>query len=315
MGALKRVVWGLLLAVAVVGIASIVRDWHSFVDQIAKFPPSVLMQLLVATTAGYALRAIRWHGFLERLGSRVAWPVDALMYIAGFAFTASPGKAGEAGRGMLLKPFGVPYSRTLGLCITERLLDLASIVFLTGLGAAVLAGFAWLPVMAVALLVAVLFTLSNAALSDALIQRAAAILGKHGARVVEGLQRSLHEVRALQKPGVVLSGLAIGTAGWLLEATGFWLLASAIALPLAWSTSVGIYALSLLAGALSFLPGGLVGTELVMIALLTKQGVAAPTALTITIAARVATLGYSLALGAVALAVSRWVISRAPKPA
>ena len=47
---------------------------------------------------------------------------------------------------------------------------------------------------------------------------------------------------------------------------------------MSWHAAVGIYMLSLLIGALSFMPGGLIGTELSLFALLATQGVPHATA-------------------------------------
>ena len=57
----------------------------------------------------------------------------------------------------------------------------------------------------------------------------------------------------------------------------------------------------MLIGGLSFLPGGLGGSEAVMIGLLVWQGVAHPLAVTVTLITRLATLWFAVVLGIVAL--------------
>jgi uncharacterized protein (TIRG00374 family) len=71
---------------------------------------------------------------------------------------------------------------------------------------------------------------------------------------------------------------------------------------LALPTAIGIYAVSMLVGALSFIPGGLGSTEAVMVLLLKLTGVDATTALAITLIARVATLWFAVVLGLLCLA-------------
>lgn len=68
-------------------------------------------------------------------------------------------------------------------------------------------------------------------------------------------------------------------------------------------TGVGIYAIAVLAGALSFLPGGLGGTEAVMGVLLVAFGADGATAVAITLLCRLATLWFAVALGGLAVAV------------
>jgi uncharacterized protein (TIRG00374 family) len=67
------------------------------------------------------------------------------------------------------------------------------------------------------------------------------------------------------------------------------------------STALFIYAFSILVGALSFLPGGLGGTEASMVTLLILNHVAQPQAVAATVLIRLATLWFAVALGVFAL--------------
>jgi uncharacterized protein (TIRG00374 family) len=60
---------------------------------------------------------------------------------------------------------------------------------------------------------------------------------------------------------------------------------------------VAIYAAAVLLGAISFLPGGLGGTEAAMIFMLVKVGFDVTSATAITFICRVATLWFAVALG------------------
>jgi len=69
--------------------------------------------------------------------------------------------------------------------------------------------------------------------------------------------------------------------------------------------SMSIYALSMLAGAVSFLPGGIGGAEAVMTGLLLMSGATETKAVAATVIIRLATLWFAVALGALALVVER----------
>jgi uncharacterized protein (TIRG00374 family) len=69
---------------------------------------------------------------------------------------------------------------------------------------------------------------------------------------------------------------------------------------IALATAVGIYALGILAGALSFIPGGLGSTEAVLILLLLVAGLDTPDAAAATLICRVATLWFAVLLGILA---------------
>jgi uncharacterized protein (TIRG00374 family) len=105
---------------------------------------------------------------------------------------------------------------------------------------------------------------------------------------------------------MLLFGFLTGLAGWGLEGVGLSVLGSMFpAAHLAVGVGVGIYAVAVLVGAISFLPGGLGSTEAVMTALLASQGLAVGDALLITILCRLVTLWFAVLIGWLAVLVLR----------
>jgi uncharacterized protein (TIRG00374 family) len=70
-----------------------------------------------------------------------------------------------------------------------------------------------------------------------------------------------------------------------------------VSLPFAFS----VYSLSTLAGAISFIPGGLGSSEVVMLGLLTWTGIPEAEAVAATIIIRLATLWFAVALGGIVM--------------
>src|SRR5271155_1630062 len=58
----------------------------------------LLLAMLGLSLVNYLLRAWRWQHFANGLGLRVPWRRNLLYFVAGFALTATPGKAGEGMR-------------------------------------------------------------------------------------------------------------------------------------------------------------------------------------------------------------------------
>ncbi|AWA41233.1 hypothetical protein DBV33_22455 [Pseudomonas fluorescens] len=83
---------------------------------------------------GYGLRFLRWQVYLNALRHPMPWWPSLKIYLAGFALTTTPGKAGEALRGVLLKRWDVPYVHSFAALFSERLSDLLGIVALALLG-------------------------------------------------------------------------------------------------------------------------------------------------------------------------------------
>jgi len=90
--------------------------------------------MLVMSLLNYGLRFMRWQQYLGALAHPMPWRPSARIYLAGFALTTTPGKAGEALRGVLLKRWHVPYTHSLAAFLSERLSDLAAIVLLAFFG-------------------------------------------------------------------------------------------------------------------------------------------------------------------------------------
>jgi uncharacterized membrane protein YbhN (UPF0104 family) len=119
------------------------------------------------------------------------------------------------------------------------------------------------------------------------------------------LARLLDSAAALLRPGYLLLGLSLGVLSWGLEGLALYWIAQDIGIGINLATGLGVYAIAVLAGALSFLPGGLGGTEAVMGLLLVAFGADAASAVAITLLCRIATLWFAVALGGAAVGVLR----------
>lgn len=270
------------------GIAQML-SWHA------------LLVVIGLASLNYVLRFGRWHVYFGVLKEPVTWGKAFVAYLAGFAFTVTPGKAGEAGRSLLLRPLGVPHSRTVGACVAERINDLAAVGLLAALAVAFQVQYNAVVYAGAAVFLAMLLVLRQKTLKDGAVRLLKRWGGRLSSRIGSAIDRSYNDILALLNLRVFLIGLAFGIAGWCCEGLGFWYLLDAIGSSVPWHLAIGIYMLSLLVGALSFLPGGLIGTELSLFALLVAQGVPQATALAVTLSVRLCTLGYSVVLGGLAL--------------
>jgi uncharacterized protein (TIRG00374 family) len=92
---------------------------------------------------------------------------------------------------------------------------------------------------------------------------------------------------------------------WGAESMAFCLMLSWLGVDVPLTYGIFVYAVAMLAGALSFMPGGLGGTEGVMVLLLLWKGVAPAEAVAATVMIRMTTLWFAVVLGVVALASSQ----------
>jgi len=269
---------------------------------------AVLPELLALSLATYVARFVRWHWLLSRAGHATPVVTGFLAYLAGFAFTATPGKVGELVRIRYLAPMGVPASRVISAFVFERAMDL-----LVVLGLAALA----IPdgrLMAVA----VAFVALCLVLVIALARRPAPVLRLARALEARGLRRAAAALRVLAegftgctmwlRPTDLVLSLALGLLAWGGTALGFVRLLHQLGVDtLPPAEALAIYPLSMLAGAASMLPGGIGSTEATITALLAASGVPVVVGVLAAVGIRLATLWFAILCGlASALALEAW---------
>ena len=247
----------------------------------------------------YVLRIVRWQMYLRRLGHHFPWRFVSMTFMAGFAFTLSPGKLGEMVRARYYLPRGVPLSQASGAFFVERLLDLLAMILLAVVVLADLQayqGFLWVAVGLVVGLLGGVAIVPWGRVTDELQrrQRGGGGLLKAGA----GVARMFASAQTFLSPGLLVMGLALGLVAWGSEAVGLKLVADAV-VPgqLTVAGAMGCYAIAIIVGALSFLPGGLGSTEAVMAGLLVAHGFDKPQAILLTLVCRLLTLWLAVLIG------------------
>ena len=258
---------------------------------------------LALSLVNYGLRFVRWQKFLALLGHRVHTPESLRIYIAGFGLTILPGKVGETIRSVFLKHHGITYPESLAAFFSEQFSNLISMLILVAIGLWVYPQAQPLVVILAVLIVTGLVVLQQTkwlrAIETFALNKLPARLGKlfgHGIEIV------LHSGRCFSLP-MLTYGMALGLVAWGAEGMAFYYIMHVLGSDLSLQAALFIYAFSMLVGALSFLPGGLGGTEATMVALLMLNNVAQPQAVAATVLIRLATLWFAVALGVIALSI------------
>lgn len=255
---------------------------------------------LALSLVNYGLRFFRWQLYLHRLAYPIPWRPSGQIYLSGFALTTTPGKAGEAFRGVLLKAWGVPFPVTLAAFLSERLSDLVAIILLALLG--LLPHPEFRPLVAIGALAVLGVYLLLSSKASLLALKAWAGRGPSALRRVmgQGLQLAL-EARACHAPKLLLGATLLSVFAWAAEGLAFYLTLGWLEADVALTAALFIYAIAMLAGALSFLPGGLGSAEAVMVSLLVLEGLSPGVAAAATVFIRLTTLWFAVGLGSLAL--------------
>ena len=308
---LRPLLLSVLAALAIYAVSVILGDFDAVCGSIARLGLAGWSIVLGLSLVNYGLRFVRWELYLRRLGTRVPLGASLAYYLGGFAFTTTPGKAGEAVRSLYLKRHGMAWVDSLAAFFTERFVDLVAMVLLALVAALAFPQYQW-PVIGVTAVVIVFLPLVHATSVQQFIERRFQALPSEkirtaGTRLVE----LLRSASALLRSGPLYAGLALGLAAWGAEGIAFHVILEALGIETSIALAVGIYSVSVLAGALSFIPGGLGSTEAVMVLLLKLVGADTSSAVAATLICRLATLWFAVAIGGIVLAA----MEISPRPA
>jgi uncharacterized protein (TIRG00374 family) len=275
---------------------------------LGRFPPLLLLPVVLLTVWNYGLRFARWQYFLRVLGVTGVTTADsALVFLSGFAMGLTPGKSGEVTKSYWLRelagPGRAPLARTAPMVFAERLVDgiamliLASsglVSFRFGVGA--LLAVAALAVLAVGLLQArpLVHGILKMLRGRARTARAAV--------VIETLYESAREL--LTWPRLVLA-VGVGVMSWGGECLALYVILLGLgAAPGLELLNQATFALATgsLVGSASLLPGGIGAAEGTVAAVLDLvAGQPRDVAAAATLLIRVCTLWFGVLLGAAAL--------------
>lgn len=295
----RAAIWSVALAAAAYLIVALWSGWHEVATAATKVGLVGGLVALGLSLANYALRFVRWQFYLRAMDHKIAHGPSLQIYVAGFALTTTPGKAGEALRGVLLLRWGVPFAKSLAAFLSERLSDLVAVVALTLVGLTTYPATQPMIALGTAAIGAVLLVISNKTVLSRL--RAVAQGPSRWRSLLRQLSEVLLQARRCHSPQLLAVATSLSLVAWAAEAWAFYLILHWMGLAVPIEFAVFVYAVSMLAGALSFMPGGLGGAEVAMVALLVMSGVSGAEAIAATVLIRLATLWFAVALGAVAL--------------
>lgn len=295
----KKLLLVMLLTVLVFfGLAGY-GDLPEVSKQLGQFPVTYLIVALALAILNYLLRFVRWAYYLRVLGISVPFHISFLVFLSGLGMSITPGKMGEFLKSHLLRDrAGVVVSSSAPAIAMERVTDVISVVLLG------LTGLALLPPLVSIALVAVSGLCGGAILLVTSRRSSDWLLELPVLRRWKGpLSASREGLRALTVPRAMLIAVVLGGLAWLSEGVAFWVILQGLNADAALLQALPIYAAAILIGAISTLPGGLVGTEGTMLALLQRIGTGPGLAAAATLLVRLVTLWFAVSIGVAALGI------------
>jgi len=261
------------------------------------------------TTLNFALRALRWHFVLRATGAVVPPLQGSAIYLAGIGLSLTPGKLGETVRSAFLVRHGVAVGTSLAAFVVDRISDVHAVLLIALVATAAHAGWsdpavarwAWLLVVVVLAPIA-LGVLARTGWWPRLV---APLAGRPRLqRAAQWLLRAGDDFPRLWRPAIALPSIILSLLAYGLQAATFAGMVAQVAPGLSPWVAASIFASATLAGAASFIPGGIGAMEIALVVMLSAHGVQTANALAAALCLRAVTFWFGLLLGAGGLAVA-----------
>lgn len=305
----RRLGLGLLFGFLVVLALAFIGDLRQVGGRMLHFRWSLFPVVLAFTLFNYILRFFKWHYYLGIMGIHsLGYRESARLFVAGFPLAVTPGKVGEAVKGIWLhNATGVAIAKGIAVVVAERISDGLAVLLLAIVGVAAYPRY-WPAFITIFLVLVSLVVISQVR------PLAMWILGV-GERlpilrnISSDLRHFYEGSYTLFRPAALATAVGLGCISWFGEGAGLYLILIGLGVPGGWNTlvlAVFVLSFSIVIGAASTLPGGLGAAELSITGMLTfllhlEPEVSAAATLFI----RFATLWFGVTLGLITWGVSR----------
>ncbi len=298
----------IIALVAVIYVAGALwLGWDEIRDRISHFPGQALLFMAGLSLFNYVLRFFRWELYLRQLGRPLPWRTSLGLYFSAYVMVITPGKIGEVFKAAVMREkCGVPLALGIPVVLAERIYDFLAVLVLAILGLFIWPeSFAGLTtgLVAAAFLPVALALFRHPGVRTRLLNKLgkAPLLKDH----TVSLDSSMTSLDRLLSLRLVLISMILTTVAWLAECLGLWIACRGLQSAVSVGESIFVYAAGTLVGSLSFLPGGLGGTEAVIIILLKNLSVDGAQAAAAALLVRIFTLWLAVVLGLVFFLVYR----------
>ena len=306
---LNKLSYGLLFGFLVVIGLIFIGDVHKVSKLFITFQWRLFPFVILLTLSNYTLRFFKWHYYLHVVGIQEISILESLrIFIAGFPLAVTPGKVGEAIKGIWLeKATGLPVSKGVSVVLAERISDGFAVLLLSISGVIAYPQYWRAFIIVFSGLIGIIIVSQIRVLALWLIEQTKKI------PIINRYTNNIHDFYEgsylLFNPKTTLIAVGLGTISWLGEGIGLYLILIGLGLEKSLSTlslAVFILSFSTIIGAVSTLPGGIGAAEASIAGMLTLLlGLTPDESSTATLLIRFATLWFGVSIG-----LLTWLLSR-----
>ena len=302
----NRLILVLVAAVGIYAIFLFTSDFNIITEKISNFKINYLPLILFLVTASWCPVFIKWHFLLKNCEIDISLTKNITVFLSGLAFEITPGKLGALMKSQILKTcFNIPRTKTAPIVLVEKMYDLIGAILASIIGIIILGMDTYLIIIAILVLAMVFFFLYYRPASELFFKRVTKT--KFFSKYVENISEFDKTVQKSTNVKVATICILLAVTYWFIVSTAvYYTLIGFDINILDYLKVLSIYAISILLGAISFIPGGVGITEGALAGLFTLEGIDVSTALILSVIIRIFVLWYSVSIGFISLKFTGW---------
>ena len=302
----NRLILILILVVGVYAIFLFISDFNIISEKISDFKINYLPLILLLVSASLVPLIIRWNFLLKNCEIDIPLTKSILVYLSGLAFEITPGHIGVLMKSQILKTSSnIPRTKTAAIVLVEKVYDLIGAILASAMGIIILGLDFYLIIIAILVLTIVFFIIYYRPASKLFLKRITKT--KFFSKYVENISEFDKIVQKSTSVKVATICILLAVTYWFIVSTAvYYTLIGFDINILDYLKVLSIYAISILLGAISFIPGGVGITEGALAGLFTLEGIDVSTALILSVIIRIFVLWYSVSIGFISLKFTGW---------
>jgi len=294
----------IIIAIIIYAVFLFISDFNLVYEKITNFKIIFVPVILSLVSISWLVTFYRWHLLLKNSNIHVPIKNNFIIYLASLSLSITPGQIGEVIKSEFLKKqFKIPRSKTLPIIFIEKFYDLMGALIASIIGVWYFEGGLYLISIGIVLL-ALIFVLI---LSRNIFERVLSLICKikFFSKYQKNFLESYNVLGNSLKTKIGLKSGILSVIFWIIQGMAVYFVLLGLGInELNFIISTSANAISVLIGALSFMPGGLGVTEGSMGGLLSLQGIEFSFALIAAVIIRIFTSWYTVIVGFIALKFS-----------
>ncbi|MEZ9120675.1 YbhN family protein [Vibrio cyclitrophicus] len=256
------------------------------------------------------VRYVRWHFLMKTNGVSHCFVKGFFFYVAGFTYTASPGKVGELSRVIHYRSIGVSSDVVISSFIIERFFDLIVVLFMASTVFLLFPGFQ-IVVFAIIFILGMVFIFSaNVRMSKEICRKLVRVKSYRVARFSCLVYKVLLNINRSVSLKISFICFTLGVAAWTCTSFIFVYSCHMFSIDIPLFQVFSIYPTAMLSGAVSFIPGGVGATEAVIVLILNQYDTPIAIASTVALLVRFSTLWLAILFGIFCNFISSFYVAK-----